>query len=166
MRLWTLHPSILDKQGIRNLWNDCIEGQKILEGTRSKLPKQLKRFSGQLDTRMNYIGYYMHCIWLEANKRKMKMNRELIERLDHILTHEGIMTMAPLPISRGQVLYEYELLYNDMNKRKKEKDTQDAMYKMCYLSIPFALNEVFCHDRNHSDEREPWEEGPEIIVPF
>jgi hypothetical protein len=51
MRLWSLHPCYLDRQGLLALWREALLAQKMLQGqTRGyRFHPQLERFRAQSD---------------------------------------------------------------------------------------------------------------------
>lgn len=70
MRLWSLHPRYLDRQGLTACWREALLAQAVLaERTRGyRRHPQLERFRGQRDP-LASIGSYLTGIVAEASAR-------------------------------------------------------------------------------------------------
>ncbi|WP_141366296.1 pyrimidine dimer DNA glycosylase/endonuclease V [Glutamicibacter uratoxydans] len=70
MRLWSLHPSLLDAKGLVACWRETLLAQKVLAGeTRGYTEHpQLVRFKEQPEP-LVAIGHYLQGIWDEAQQR-------------------------------------------------------------------------------------------------
>jgi hypothetical protein len=84
MRLWTLHPKYLDRQGLLAVWREGLLAQAVLQGntTGYKNHPQLERFKTHSNP-LEAIGYYLREVYAEAQKRGYKFNAEKI-KLDTI----------------------------------------------------------------------------------
>jgi hypothetical protein len=62
MRIWTLHPRYLDRQGLTAAWREALLAQKVLAGaTRGyRGHPQLVRFRGQPDPAAAIAAYLRH----------------------------------------------------------------------------------------------------------
>lgn len=114
MRLWSLHPSLLDAKGLVAVWREGLLAQKVLLGeTRGYLNHpQLARFKSTKDPVL-YIGTYLYYIYLEANVRGYRFDLRRIKRYD--------LTIERMRVTRGQLEYEYKHLLKKLEKRDKEK---------------------------------------------
>ncbi|MGM1029102.1 MAG: pyrimidine dimer DNA glycosylase/endonuclease V [Actinomycetota bacterium] len=101
MRVWSLHPALLDRQGLTACWREGLLAQAVLAGrTRGyKQHPQLERFRAQADP-LASIGAYLAAVADEADARGYRYDRARIERpgpapligvtdgqLDHELQH-------------------------------------------------------------------------------
>jgi hypothetical protein len=70
MRLWTLHPKYVDRQGIIALWREGLLAQAVLRGKTHgyKNHPQLNRFSMHPQP-LQAIGYYLNEVCEEARIR-------------------------------------------------------------------------------------------------
>jgi len=75
MRLWTIHPKYLDRQGLLALWREGLLAQAVLLGqTRGYLHHpQLLRFRNQRDP-VAAIATYLATVHHEAIRRGYKFN--------------------------------------------------------------------------------------------
>jgi hypothetical protein len=71
MRLWSLHPSLLDAQGLVALWREALLAQKVLQGKTKgyRHHAQLHRFR-QSDEPMAAIASYLWAVHDEATARR------------------------------------------------------------------------------------------------
>lgn len=115
MRLWTLHPSYLDAKGIVALWRETLLAQAVLHGKTKgyKNHPQLNRFREH----KHLLEQYLHLIRDEADARGYKFDRTKIIRVK-------TKTVKSLPVTRGQVDYEWQHLL------KKLKTRDPARYKI------------------------------------
>jgi len=102
LRLWTLHPKYLDRQGLIALWREGLLAQKVL-AVKTKgyiYHPQLHRFK-RCDNPSAAMADYLRCVFLEASCRgyafdpgkiyPQNFNKNLLE-------------------TEGQLLYEWEHL--------------------------------------------------------
>lgn len=121
MRLWSIHPKYLDTKGLLAVWREGLLAKKVLEGKTKgyKNHPQLNRFKKLADP-LAAINAYLYQIFLEANKRAYKFNREKIE---------SIILKEKIPLNSGQVSYEFDHLLKKLKIRDKKthekiKDTR------------------------------------------
>ena len=60
MRLWTLHPRYLDRQGLLALWREGLGARKAICGGGYSHHPQLKRFTP------DSLEMYLHCVCTHA----------------------------------------------------------------------------------------------------
>ena len=82
MRLWTLHPRYLDRQGLTGLWREALLAQAVLAGlTRGyRHHPQLQRFQAQADPEAA-IAAYLRAVRAEGALRGYRFNGDLIPAL-------------------------------------------------------------------------------------
>ncbi len=70
MRLWSLHPSLLDQKGLVALWREALLAQKVLQGQTKgyRSHPQLDRFR-QSRTPLTTISAYLWTVHNEASRR-------------------------------------------------------------------------------------------------
>jgi hypothetical protein len=109
MRLWSLHPSYLDRQGLVALWRESLLAQKVLAGgTRGyRHHPQLTRFRAAPDP-MRAIGAYLSVVAEEACRRGYSFDAS------KILEPAG---KASLAVTRGQLRYEAGHLLRKLRRR-------------------------------------------------
>ncbi|WP_168626765.1 pyrimidine dimer DNA glycosylase/endonuclease V [Cryobacterium sp. BB307] len=102
MRLWSLHPRYLDRQGLTACWREGLLAQAVIgrtSGGYSNHP-QLQRFRGS-DDPLASIGSYLHGIVDEADARGYRFARDKIQRPGNV---------SGLPVTDGQLDYEWHWL--------------------------------------------------------
>ncbi len=102
MRLWSLHPSLLDRQALVAVWREGLLAKKVLEGKTKgyRNHPQLDRFKAAPDP-LAAINFYLHEIADEAEKRGYNFDRsKLAER----------KVYAKISVADGQIAYEWEHL--------------------------------------------------------
>jgi hypothetical protein len=113
MRLWSLHPRYLDRQGLTAGWREALLAQAVLAG-RTKgytAHPQLLRFRGVADPRA-VVGDYLAGVADEADRRGYRYDRAKIERRsDRPLT---------LDVTRGQLDHEWLHLLLKLERRSPD----------------------------------------------
>jgi hypothetical protein len=104
-----LHPRYLDRIGLIALWREALLAQKVLKGkTRGYVNHpQLYRFKQNPDS-IGAIGEFLRHIQEEAGERGYRFNRTKISSLKRV---------SKIPVTRGQLKYEFELLSGRMRER-------------------------------------------------
>ena len=113
MRLWSLHPCILDSKGLVALWREGLLAQAVLAGkTRGYLNHpQLDRFKA-VDSPLSYIAAYLHGVAQEADARNFRFDRK------RIIGSPGAAGL--LEVKRGQLMWEREHLASKFRLRAPE----------------------------------------------
>lgn len=117
MRLWTLHPQMLDRMGLLAVWREGLLAQVVLnkQTTAYRNHPQLERFkTGDLEA----IGAYLYHIHLEAKRRGYSFNRLRI--LD--TTNTDFKMEATL----DQILYEDKHLARKLMERDPDKYAENV----------------------------------------
>lgn len=109
MRLWTLHPKYLDRQGLLALWREGLLARAVLHGqTRGyRHHPQLERFRGHASPELA-IDAYLATVHEEAGARGYLFDRG---KLGAIHAVNGIDATA------GQLAYEWQHLLRKLAVR-------------------------------------------------
>lgn len=109
MRLWTLHPRYLDRQGLLALWREGLLARAVLRGeTRGyRSHPQLERFRGHAAPE-RAIDAYLGAVQLEAAARGYVFDRS---KLGPVLPVEAIVA------SEGQLEFEWQHLMRKLAVR-------------------------------------------------
>lgn len=113
MRIWSLHPRLLDRQGLVALWREGLLARKVLAGaTRGyRNHPQLTRFR-TLDDPVAGMDRYLSAVLAEAEARGYRFNATKIVRLP----------AAPLlAVTTGQLDYELAHLRRKLAQRSPER---------------------------------------------
>jgi hypothetical protein len=151
MRLWSLHPRHLDRQGLIALWREALLAQKVLAGkTRGyRHHPQLLRFRESTDPLCS-IGCYLYIVAKEAEARGYRFD------------YSKILKITPgsrcrIPVQRGQIVYETGHLL------KKLRIRDSALHVRWSRSKRLDLHPLF---RKTAGGIEDWEEIREIEAKF
>ena len=109
MRLWSLHPKYLDRQGLLALWREALLAQAVLRGKTKgyRHHPQLLRFRESRDPAAA-IGAYLRNVHAEAASRGYHFDRGKILRIG---------TSGKIHVTRGQLAYEFSHLLKKLRKR-------------------------------------------------
>lgn len=109
MRLWTLHPKYLDRQGLLALWREGLLARAVLrEQTRGyRHHPQLQRFRAHAAPALA-IDAYLAAVHDEASRRRYTFDRSKINPAP---------TVAGIVASTGQLGYEWEHLLRKLSVR-------------------------------------------------
>ncbi len=112
MRLWSLHPRYLDRQGLTACWRESLLAQAVLLGrTRGyRNHPQLRRFLMQPDPGAA-VGAYLFGVATEAAARGYRFDLTKIERF-----HDGD-DVPRISVTDGQVAHELEHLLAKLRER-------------------------------------------------
>lgn len=100
MRIWSLHPRYLDRQGLTACWRETLLAQAVLAGLTKGYTKhpQLERFRATADP-MAAVGAYLDGVADEAELRGYLFDRTRIR--PHAAPE------ATIPVTSGQVALEW-----------------------------------------------------------
>jgi len=95
MRIWSLHPKYLDRQGLLACWRESLLAQKVLIGYTKGYQHhpQLTRFRSCQDP-MAAIATYLEAIAGEAERRGYAFNQKV----------SSARITYKIPVTRGQIL--------------------------------------------------------------
>jgi len=113
MRLWTLHPKYLDRQGLTGLWREALLAQAVLGGsTRGyRSHPQLVRFREQAQP-LAAIAAYLRAVRAEAALRGYRFDGALIADLPG---------SAPMVETEGQLALEWAHLKAKLALRSPDR---------------------------------------------
>ena len=133
MRLWTIHPEYLDRKGLLAVWREGLLAKKVLEGKTKgyKNHPQLNRFKKQKEP-LEAINAYLYQIFLEAQRRGYRFNREKIEPL---------ILKEKIPVNSGQVIYEFHHLLKKLEIRDKKTFEKIKNTRKIEVNPVFILKE-------------------------
>ena len=140
MRLWSFHPKYLDSKGLVALWREGLLAKAVLEGkTRGYIHHpQLVRFREHPDP-LGAIQAYLRVVREEATRRGYKFDpgkvgggeKEVewqyksVNGPPHILNRpqelEGNVHVPPLPLTSGQLAYEWDHLLKKLKTRDPDR---------------------------------------------
>ena len=109
MRLWSLHPSLLDSKGLVALWREALLAQKVLQGKTKgyRHHPQLQRF-WQCEEPMAAIASYLWAVHDEATARGYAFNASRIAKQRQVLS---------IAVSKGQLAFEWAHLKEKVRQR-------------------------------------------------
>ena len=121
MRLWSLHPRHLDRQGLTGCWRESLLAQAVLAGrTRGyRTHPQLERFRAHADPLVS-VGAYLEVLAEEASTRGYRFDRS---RIDHrpapvVKGGDGRDAAVPrIPVTVGQLDLEWRHLLHKLEER-------------------------------------------------
>jgi hypothetical protein len=149
MRIWSLHPSLLDAKGLVACWRETLLAQKVLEGkTRGYTHHpQLDRFRAAPEP-LACIAAYLASLADEADSRGYHFDRSRIH---------AVPATGTLPVTSGQVAYEAALLRAKIADRSPdwfESPAWVALVRADFKPAEIPLNPLFVAV---SGDVEPWE---------
>ena len=109
MRLWSLHPRYLDPQGLVALWREALLARAVLRGRTKgyRHHPQLARFQAHATPRAA-ISAYLGAVHNEASLRGYGFDASKVG---------AQRAVAPIPVTRGQLDYEWQHLLRKLAKR-------------------------------------------------
>lgn len=113
MRLWSLHPRHLDRQGLIALWREGLLAQAVLAGRTRGYTRhpQLERFRGAADP-LGAVTAYLDVVLAESRARGYRFDPG---RIDDVARDR-----TPIPVTTGQVQREWEHLLAKLESRSPE----------------------------------------------
>ncbi|MDW7990004.1 MAG: pyrimidine dimer DNA glycosylase/endonuclease V [Archaeoglobaceae archaeon] len=110
MRLWSLHPKLLDSKGLVAVWREALLARKVLEGKTKgyRNHPQLERFK-KFKEPIKAINSYIYFVFVEGKKRGYELKREKIYPM-HILK-------KIIPVTVKQIEFEFSHLISKLEKR-------------------------------------------------
>ncbi|GHG48119.1 pyrimidine dimer DNA glycosylase /DNA-(apurinic or apyrimidinic site) lyase [Flavimobilis marinus] len=125
MRVWSLHPRYLDRQGLTACWRETLLAQAVLAGrTKGYLNhSQLVRFRAHPDPLLA-VGVYLDAVAEQATERGYKFDATKV-----IQRPEPGVVVPRIPVTQGQVRYEWTHL---MTKLALRSPDQHAMLLRAY----------------------------------
>lgn len=118
MRLWSLHPRYLDRQGLTACWREGLLAQAVLLGRTSgyRHHPQLVRFRDQADPAAA-VGAYLLAVAAEARERGYRFDLARVERADPA----AAAAQPRIPVTDGQVAHEWAHLTTKLAARSADR---------------------------------------------
>ena len=140
MRLWSLHPSLLDRAGLVALWREALLAQKVLAGKTKgyRHHPQLDRFR-QFRNPARAIAIYLWSVADEAKQRGYHFD------ISKIAMPRG---RVAIPVTEGQLTYELVHLKQKLRQRDPKRLQSISRHK------PVKVNSTF---KAVEGPVEPWE---------
>lgn len=113
MRLWSLHPDHLDRQGLVALWREALLAQAVLAGRTRGYTRhpQLERFRG-CPSPTGALAAYLDVVREEATARGYRFDPS---RVDDVERWPG-----PIPVTTGQLALERTHLLAKLEARSPD----------------------------------------------
>jgi hypothetical protein len=138
VRLWTVHPSYLDRQGLLAAWREGLLAQKVLEGATAgyRNHPQLERFKKAADP-LALMGRFLAELADEAGRRGYRFDRSKVHALARAAAEPAI-------VAEGQIEYEFALLKAKLAKRDPGKlsEVERAFAEETVIRINSAFRRV------------------------
>lgn len=112
MRLWSIHPRYLDRQGLTACWREALPAQAVIAGRTKGYTRhpQLECFQTYPDP-LEAIGVFLTGVQEEATRRGYRFDASRIDHPGH-----GVRLL----VSDGQVAFEREHLLGKLRARSPE----------------------------------------------
>ncbi len=141
MRLWSIHPSLLDTKGFSALWRESILAQNaILNKMGYSNHPQLIRFKNSSDVN-NCMRLYMLSIFSESIDRGYAFDYNKTVLGDKNILERD--TLPSIPVTIGQVLYEKKLFLAKLKYRKRPMREKKIIELEDKMNDHVLLNPVF-----------------------
>jgi len=113
MRIWSLHPSLLDTKGLVALWRETLLAKHVLEGKTKGYTNhpQLKRFKATVNP-IFAINYYLSEVQKEAERRGYNFDKNKID---------WNFKLIQINVNDKQVEYEFHHLLKKLETRDFQK---------------------------------------------
>ncbi|GAB3190712.1 pyrimidine dimer DNA glycosylase/endonuclease V [Nesterenkonia suensis] len=118
MRLWSLHPRLLDRQGLIACWREALLAQAVLLGRTRGYTRhpQLERFRAHDDPEAA-VGAYLTGLHQEAEARGYRFDAD---RILHPSAGSAERVTTPIPVTSGQLGFEADHLRAKLARRSPE----------------------------------------------
>lgn len=140
MRLWSLHPKYLDRQGLIALWREALLAKAVLRGQTRGYTRhpQLDRFRAHPQPRLA-INAYLAAVYNEAGSRGYSFDKAKLG---------PVRSIDLIPVNEGQLSYEWLHLQQKLAIRNP-----DLLAQWSDVSVPT------CHPlfRQRPGPVESWE---------
>lgn len=110
MRLWSLHPALLDRAALVAGWREALLAQAVLAGATRGYTRhpQLERFRAEADP-VAAIGHFLASVQTEATVRGYRFDTTRIRRPD--------AASPAIAVTTGQLEYELQHLRRKVAER-------------------------------------------------
>lgn len=133
MRIWSLHPRLLDRQGLLACWRETLLAQAVLAGKTKGYTQhpQLERFRSQ-ELPLRSVGSYLSAVADEAERRTYRFDRT------RILEHGRV---AAIPVTDGQLEFEWQHLQRKLEQRAPELLGGSPRAHPLFVVVPGQIEE-------------------------
>ena len=151
MRLWSIHPSYLDRQGLLALWREGLLALAVLRGKTVgyKNHPQLDRFKALADPEVG-LFFYLDGVAGEMERRGYKPNREKLSGLSYARIQKPPTTIE---VTRGQCMFEIVHALKKVSNRSPEEVCRFAGVPYLGIETHWLFRMV------DGDKLEDWERG-------
>ena len=136
MRLWSLHPAHLDRQGLTALWREGLLARAVLSGrTRGYLNHpQLERFRAQPEP-LSSLDAYLSAVVDEAAARGYRYDRTKLA---------PVGTVPVIEVTEGQLVFEWQHLMAKLARRSPDWHTaqQERSVPRCHPCLTLVPGPV------------------------
>lgn len=123
MRLWSVHPRYLDRQGLTAAWREALLAQAVLTGRTKGYTRhpQLERFRATSDPHAT-IGAFLAGIRGEASARGYSFDPTRIEHppLNDASSGPEAAWAGSVPVNQGQLTHEWVHLMAKLAERSPQ----------------------------------------------
>ncbi|GAA4839578.1 pyrimidine dimer DNA glycosylase/endonuclease V [Luteimicrobium xylanilyticum] len=107
MRLWSVHPRYLDRQGLTACWREALLAQAVLAGRTTGYQRhpQLERFRAARDP-SGAVGAYLAAVADEAAARGYRFDRARIDAPPAVPPDDAVRDPR-IPVTDGQLGHEW-----------------------------------------------------------
>jgi len=135
MRLWSIHPELLDARGLVALWREGLLARAVLRGETKgyRHHPQLERFRRRPNP-LATIDAYLHHVLDEASRRGYRFDRTKLGNR---------VRVRPMPVRAGQVDHEFAHLLSKLHRRDRPRwfrqRTMQAKCHPCFRIVPGGM---------------------------
>jgi hypothetical protein len=159
MRIWSLHPRFLDRQGLLGLWRETIQAKNALldpqHSSNVYHERQLRRFRSH-ETKKSAIiciAKYLHCVADEMILRDYRPSLNLIPYYTEEGLYDDYTPNYIIPVTSGQIEFEIQHLKAKLIERKAPELLLLRLTTIRQLFYT-QLNPIF---KEVGGDIEPWE---------
>lgn len=147
MRLWTLHPKLLDQKGLGGLWSEGLLALKVLRGETTAYANhpQMQRFQKHPKP-LEALQAFLTTVQREGLMREYKYFSGAFKKCSHLY-------VQPILVNSGQVMFELDHLIKKLYDRSGVPQRELEALRNYPFFIP--LNPIF--QLREVNELEPWE---------
>lgn len=118
MRLWSLHPALLDRQGLTACWREALLAQAVLLDRTKGFTKhpQLDRFRAQPEPAV-MVAAYLHGLVDEATRRGYRYDPGRV----HLPDDDPARRVGRMSVTTGQLELELSHLLTKLAERSPER---------------------------------------------
>lgn len=141
MRLWSLNPKYLDRQGLVALWREALLAKAVLRGETRGYTRhpQLERFREHPQPE-SAINFYLGVVHDEATQRGYAFNHSKVGAVEAV---------GFIPVSTGQLAYEWQHLQGKLAVRNPAVLAQwnDVLEPACHPLFQLSSGPVASWER-------------------